>query len=151
MTQRGPAGLNPVLQRNGPDCAVAAMATRFGASYEEVRAILKYKQGRTDSRGTIKQQEIDCARHFGFELTWVDEDEFGIKVGWADIPPMSLVVAHAPRQRRNAHMMYSDKDGKVWEVGTKAKQGKYRLIGYYEVEKIFDYKEKNKDVLEQFM
>jgi len=149
-SKRGPAGLNPVYQRNGPDCAVAAMATIFGASYEEVRAILIF-EGRTDSRGTLKEQEIACGNHFGFRLTWVDKDEFGLAIMWSEVPALSLVVAYAPRQHRNTHMMYSDADGEVWEVGRNRKGGTYRLVGYFEVEKIFDYKEKNQEVLESFI
>lgn len=120
------ASLEPIIQKDIADCAIAALAMALGRSYREVSEIAQLVGKRPHSRG-LHTTEIDrIARHFGASFkrqrVVTNEDATGL-----------LVLERGRRPKREFHIaalfqgvVINPADGLVWDFDTFLVRGEWK-------------------------
>lgn len=105
--------VDPIMQKDGGDCAVACLAMFLGVGYAEVRKVVHRKVGQD---GLTDRQIINAAKKFGRTLRLVGEWEDTIGILKVERP-----VHDAPKTIEYHVVMfingvvYNPADGLIWE------------------------------------
>lgn len=103
-----PPVIRPVISREANDCAICALATYLGVSYEDVlRVVTRVDAKEAGREGLFSAQMRNVAKALGFRVRWrrfVDlDDAFGILY----VLDHALVVWNG---------MAIDCDGSIWHI-----------------------------------